>query len=389
MTSSFPILIVGDSVTCTTGLGRVARELCQRVTDTMPEVEVASAGYGAPASSRLPWMQYYLGHVDNWILPDLPHVWNDFSNGRKGAIFFIWDASRLGWFADPAQCRIPHLQQWLLQSKGRFQKWVYGAVDAEGVGGSYPLPILDIMRKFDRVLNYTEWASTLTGFPDHLPHGTDTSIFHPRTKWKARKRFKAKGFKQLTQESTLLSAIATNQLRKDWPLAFETMRILVDRGVDALLWAHTDTLSRYWNIMNLINDFKLHDRVAVTQGGHGDDDMAWMMSAADVSLGIGLGEGWGLPMAENLACGVPVVHGAYGGGVEVVPKSTLVEPVAWRYEGLLNFKRPVFDAKMWADKVQELIGVEAALPKGLSWDECWPKWREWIIKGINQDEPNL
>ena len=382
----FPLLIISDSVSCISGLGRMTRDLAKGIVEHIPEIELATGGYGGPGSARLPWYQPFLTPTDSWILGDLPVVWGDFANGRKGAILVIWDASRIGWLADPAMCPIPHLAQWLTANRGEFQKWLYCPVDAEGIGGRYPASLLKVMGGFDRILNYSAWAANVTGFPDHLPHGIDTKIFKPQPKWSARRRFREKGFRQLTQESVLVGIVATNQSRKDWALGMETIRLLVDRGVDVKLWCHTDQIRRYWDLGALVSDFGLWDRVAITVSPINDDELAWMYSACDVTLGIGLGEGFGFPIFESLACGTAVVHGDYGGAAEWLPGWMKVTPREWRYESLFNFRRPVFRAEDWAERVMDVVGVrdEIRLPEELDWNGeiLWPRWEEWIRRGI-------
>ena len=94
--------------------------------------------------------------------------------------------------------------------------------------------------------------------------------------------------------------MATNQTRKNWQLGIATARILLDRGHDVRLWCHTDVLDRYWSIPNLIVDYGLQNRVAVTTQRFTDAQLASMYSACDVTLGIAP-EGFGLPHRRILS----------------------------------------------------------------------------------------
>ena len=140
-----------------------------------------------------------------------------------------------------------------------------------------------------------------------------------------------------------MGIVATNQARKNWQLGIETARILLDRGHDLRLWIHTDVIDRYWSLGNLIVDYGLVGRAAITITRFTDEQLAWMYSACDVTLGIGP-EGFGYPIAESLACGVPCIVGSYGAQAEFVPKEMQLDPNAYFYEGAFCSKRPVHDA---------------------------------------------
>src|SRR5271155_3150166 len=73
------ILFLSDAVSAKSGLGRITRDLCARVHEHMSDVyTVASVGYGGPGSSSIPWKEYHLHSIENWLCPELPAVWADF-----------------------------------------------------------------------------------------------------------------------------------------------------------------------------------------------------------------------------------------------------------------------------------------------------------------------
>ena len=378
------ILFLSDSVSASSGLGRITRDLALRVHRHLGDIfEVATVGYGGPGSSSIPFKEYHLHSIENWLTPELPAIWADFAGDEEGILFCVWDLSRLYWLGNPQTCPIPFLRKWAETAK--MGKWVYGAIDAEGPNGKAPTRIAETMKGFDRVLDYSEFSSQITGNPDHLPHGIDSSVFFPRDHSEARKRFIDSGFMGLTPDSLLIGIVATNQARKNWQLGVETCKILLERGHDVRLWAHTDIIDRYWSIGNLIVDYGLTGRAAVTTQRFSDEQMTWMYSACNCTLGIGP-EGWGFPLAESLACGVPVICGSYGGQAEYVPKWLQVDPEAYFYEGAFCSKRPVHSAAAWVSKVEKLLKnnyVSSLLPEEVDWNgnKLWPTWRDWFLKG--------
>lgn len=382
------ILFLSDAVSTSSGLARIARDLAIRVHQNLGDLyEVGSVGYGGTGSRSIPFTEYKVHSVDNWLVPELPAVWDDFVGHDEGILMCVWDMSRLYWLGTPATCPNPGLRQWV--EKAKMKKWAYHAIDAEGPYGKVSLKIAQTMKGFDRVIDYSAFSSKITGNPTHLPHGIDTTVFYPRPHKEARELFAQRGFAGLKKDSLLVGIVATNQARKNWQLGVETARILLDRGKDLRLWIHTDVIDRYWSLGNLIVDYGLVGRAAITVSRFTDEQLAWMYSACDVTLGIGP-EGFGYPIAESLACGVPCIAGSYGAQAEFVPKDMQIDPKAYFYEGAFCSKRPVHEAELWADAAERhalahaQAAVSSLLPSNVDWqkDELWPAWQSWFEEGL-------
>lgn len=396
-----PLLLLSDHPNSPTGLGRITRELCLRIHQHLGETfKVGTYGLGGVMSTKLPWPQFQITSLSNWAPPDLPKVWEDFSGGEKGIIFTIWNPSSLQWLVEPEKYAPQGMTRDFLKTKP-FEIWSYFPVDAEGPNGLLPAEVADVVTKVDRPLFYTEWAAKMaqkTIHPgphkhrervafDHLPHGTDTSIFFPRDRAESRKQFLGVvtgtgKTMPIRDEVFLIGCVATNSQRKNWALCFEVCQELLKRGVNVALWAHTNANKKNWDIMAMVEAFGMRNRAILTATDLSDEKMAEAYSACDVTLGIGDGEGHGLPIFESLACGVPCIHGDYAGAAENLPMDYKVEPVCFYHEGLYANRRPVFHADDWADAVQAVAGKKAMLTPGLSWDECWPKWQRWFEEGI-------
>lgn len=383
-----PLMILSDAPSARTGLARITRDLATRIATDCPEFRVATLGYGGTGSVKLPFPQYHIHSVNDWHVHELPIAWHDFAGDEKGILLCIWDVTRLAWLVNPPKSL--KFADWLKDRP--FELWAYPAVDAEGPHGKLPKALQMVLNRFDRVINYSKFASEVTGYPDYLPHGIDMTMFCPKPN--AKKKFREYGFQNLKDESFLIGIVATNQPRKDWALGIQTVDILRKRGHDVRLWAHTDGTRGFWNLDQLLQDYDLREVSAVTTDEFPDHQMAELYSACDVTLGIGLGEGFGYPLAESLACGTPVIHGHYAGGAEIVPPILQVWPVTWRYEGAWCWKRPVFSPEQWANVVEEYIDEKKvvkmvnaidqgySLYKEFDWDVLWPKWKEWLLKGI-------
>ena len=113
-----PLLIISDSPSANSGLGRITRDLATRVHEHLGDLyRVASFGYGSVGSRKLPFPQYYMPKIEDWVLPDLPDVWEDFAGNECGIVMSIWDCSRMLWFSRPDRyCPDGKLRKWLMDS---------------------------------------------------------------------------------------------------------------------------------------------------------------------------------------------------------------------------------------------------------------------------------
>jgi len=282
---------------------------------------------------------------------------------------------------------------WKFLMSKPFDLWTYSAIDAEGPNGKLSVLLKHVLTGFDRVLAYSEWSARILErtFDDGrtveaLPHGIDTAVFRPRGRDKARRKFgelvcggEADELR-IEDGKFLVGIVATNQARKDYGTAFAALAELA-KIKDVMAWIRVDTLERFWSISALTYDYSLHNRLIISLGALTDEQMTWAYSACDVTWGIGLGEGWGMPLAESIACGSPCIHGNYAGGAEFVPKQFLIEPRAFRFEGSFACVRPVYEASQWVKATIENCREQVSVPTYIRWDVCWPRWEEWLRKG--------
>jgi glycosyltransferase involved in cell wall biosynthesis len=359
----------------------------------MPEYRVGYYGRGGVGSRQLPFVQYDFSEHDQWGERDFPRVWDDFAGDTTGVVFSIWDASRMGWFANP-QPEMAEVDPTLYQvlSKPSFQRWGYFPVDASGVGGKLTSRSCAVLQGYNRVLGYGAWGAQVLGESlgrdvDWIPHGLNDKVWYPRDGRGARIAL------GVHKNAKLVGCVMSNQTRKDWGLACSVAREMEE----CQFWFHVDAMvrSERWDLRALIRDFGLGDRVKVTLTGQvSDEDLAYYYSACDLTILPSLGEGFGYPIVESLACGVPVVHGNYGGGVELLPRSEwLVEPSDWRLEGLHCNVRPVYRPEDWVKVCKQVLeemkdskvreDVCCGAVEHLHWERLWEgAWRKFFLEGL-------
>lgn len=380
--SPIPFILVGDAPTQPSGLGRIARDLCSQIFSTFGD--------------RLRLLQLGLQHADGayawsgpWPLvtffqiegirhgaPTLEKVMNRFE--RPGIVFAVWDA---GFSYDLLRC---------CQKRG-WTFWSYPAVDAVNKDGVIGGPAGDVIKEADRVVAYTRWSanalSKIRGeIVPHLYHGIG-SIWQPAEQRAA---------------DNVVGCVATNHERKDLALYCETLAILRDRGHDFDAWLVTDTLVRGWSIPELKILYNLYDRtprdheqlkVFTNKDRLTDQQMVQLYQRSSVTIAPGLGEGFGYPIVESLACDIPVVHGGSGGAVELLPDHWPIPMAeAWRTEGIYALRRPVYQADHFADAVEARWadpqpGRSTQHVEHLRWDVLWPReWGPWITAGLDRFE---
>ena len=381
-----PFVIYSDGPGLPTGLARIARDLTERLFAEQEAlgISVLQVGYDPTPHAPYPWPTYSAPTMDaegDWGAGMVDHAWLGWFGNHAGVLFSVWDPGR----------SYP-----LLQVKGAEQRWGYFPVDAANVNGTLGGPAREAIQRYDRVLAYGRWGSQvlkpLRGEPvPYLPHGLDLDVwgYHHTPEALAR----AEAIVQPRQGEIIIGCVATNQPRKDLGLFFAALAELRTRGLNVRGWLHTDRLVRSWSVQQLVSDFGLAKKVTVSLSLT-DAELAACYSICGVTFAPGLGEGFGYPLVESLACGTPVVHGDYGGGAELVPMNAWKVPrVAERLESVYALVRPVFRPEDCANAVMRALdwkrndhAVCQAYCRGavrhLGWDVLWPRWRSWFKQGL-------
>lgn len=148
----------------------------------------------------------------------------------------------------------------------------------------------------------------------YVPHGVDTDLFQPRDKTTMREGMK------IPADAFVIGMVANNQgnspPRKAFPQVLQAFAKFCETHDDAFLYLHTDVygFNDGVNLLALSNICGIPpDRIAAVDqlkyhlGTLDGEMMGYVYSAMDVLANPSLGEGFGIPIVEAQACGVPVI----------------------------------------------------------------------------------
>lgn len=149
--------------------------------------------------------------------------------------------------------------------------------------------------------------------PLYVPHAVDTSVYRPIPQAEAR------DFTKIPEDKFVVGMVAANKgnpSRKAFAEALQAFKHFHDRHEDTCLYLHTELSGHVEgvNLPALINSVGLDpeavlfaDQYRVQLFPFSEEQMANVYSSLDVLLAASCGEGFGIPVLEAQACGVPAI----------------------------------------------------------------------------------
>jgi glycosyltransferase involved in cell wall biosynthesis len=214
----------------------------------------------------------------------------------------------------------------------------------------------------------------------YVPHGVDTAVFSPRPQSEARQRV------GLPESAFVVGAVAMNKgypSRKSLPQIVEAFAAFRARHPEAILYLHTDLGGAYQEGVDLgplLHVFGLDpeivrfpDQYRYQFDPFDDEHMADVYSALDVLLNPAMGEGFGLPVLEAQACGVPAIVTDFTAMSEVCG-------AGWKV-GYDRVWTPMRAWQAWPDVEQIVESLEACFElSGQARDELSAQAREHALR---------
>lgn len=208
------------------------------------------------------------------------------------------------------------------------------------------VPVKDAELPVSRQVAMSKFGQEQMPGSDLVYHGVDTITFHPASRenpvrtreghviTSKRQAKEAFGY---PPDSFLVLRADRNSLRKDFASTWKALVPVMKRHSDILVHFHcsgSDSAagvqmpSLWTRDMETAGRFKLSDGIDTWKGWPVENVVA-LYNAADLFVTTSQGEGFGLTIAESLACGTPVVAQRVSSIPEVVgPGGMIVEPGA-------------------------------------------------------------
>jgi glycosyltransferase involved in cell wall biosynthesis len=380
------LLWMSDSPLLATGFGRVTREITRRLAQ-VPGLEVACLGWG----------------YDGW-----PHNHEEFP-------VTIYPARSRAFGQDSFE-RVIHefkpdvvitlAELWMIEwihahaLRPRF-KWIgYFPLD----GGPFYPPWERVLKDVDEVVAMSTFGQRV--FQEGVPskrihviyHGVDTAVFRPlaeRPALKAQERFKDK---------FVIGCVARNQPRKNVPALVKAVAMLAPRLDRLHLYLHMDPCDVGYDMVTLLHRYRLEGRADVSDPsfclnvGLDDAQLNRLYNLFDIMVLPSTGEGFGLPILESLAAGIPVVATDYSACTELVRgRGELARVLTTVTTGANLIEQAIVDVddlgacieKLYGDpKLTREYGAAAReFAEGLAWDKLIPQWLEVIRLATGADVP--
>jgi len=199
-----------------------------------------------------------------------------------------------------------------------------------------PQMVLDRLQGAHTVLPYSRWGESLLrqeGIENvrYIPHGVDTNVFRPGDRTEARRKL------GLPEDAFIIGMVAANQgypPRKCFPEQLRAFSVFRRYHKGALLYLHTLKTTARGGIdfkellrrLDLVEgrDVIFSDQYSYVIGWH-EERMAALYQSFDVLSLTSSGEGFGIPLIEAQACGIPVVTAANSAMPELTFAGVCVE----------------------------------------------------------------
>ena len=192
-----------------------------------------------------------------------------------------------------------------------------------------------------------------------IPHGVETDVFRPGNRRQARASV---GLPRDAFIVLMVQANSSNPSRKCFQQQFEGFRMFHERHPDSVLYLHSWEGTEYGGVdlSSLARAVGIRDAIICQDPyqafmGLPDSYMAKIFQSADVTLNATAGEGFGVPIIESLACGIPVIVTDYTAMTELCP-----EGVGWRVGWTDLFFTPLEAFAVWPDPRQIADALETA-----------------------------
>lgn len=248
-------------------------------------------------------------------------------------------------------------------------RWIpYMPVDCHPL----PPPIIKSIRTAYRIISYSKFGQAelgKAGFPSYyIPHFVDSRDFYPLTEAEKNAFREAQN---IPEDAFVVAIVAANKgapSRKAFDAQLGAIGAFMKNHPNTHILLHTDVWGGYnGEPIDYLLQFagvpleKVHIPQAFQfhNGLYGQDYMNALYNAADVTMNMTRGEGFGVPIIESAAAGTPVIVTEHSAMTELGNKSNgwVVKPDAEVFMSLGMFAVP--SIKRAAEALEEVFKAKA------------------------------
>lgn len=236
----------------------------------------------------------------------------------------------------------------------------------------FPVDGMPIPDKWKQYLQYVDTPITFSKFGQNVAsatlarpvemiyHGVDYPMWSLNLDPRVRSQNRIKTFG--SDDICVFGMVARNQPRKNIPALYEAFSEHAKTHSDSRLLIHACPIDQGWNLDRLAVEFSITDKVKITPGltpnrGVDSRELKTIYDMMDVHVNTAWGEGFGIPIIESMACGVPNIIPAYTVGPEFIGESKgggLLKVAAFTVEVMSHIRRAQVDVKHLKETMDKL-----------------------------------
>ncbi|MBI3871413.1 MAG: glycosyltransferase family 4 protein [Verrucomicrobia bacterium] len=370
---------MSDGPQFATGFARVTREVTRRLSER-PGIDIACLGWASDGVATNPGdhpIRVYPGSATSNGQDTIESVVADF---KPDVLVTLGEFRMVKWLASHGV-------------RKKF-KWV-GYLPLDG-GPFYP-PWAVTLREMEEIIAMSHFGRGVlqSGVGSReirmIYHGVDCEVMKAlpnRQEIKTHPRFRGK---------FVVGCIARNQWRKNIPALVQAFSLLVRRYPDLHLYIQSASSSTGYDLPELLKRYELQGcadlaapNYSVTNG-LSDSQMNELYNLFDVTVLPTCAEGFGLPLLESMAAGVPIVATDFSACSELVRghgELAAVKTIITLGESLLD--QAIVDVEDLARCIEKLYlspelrqqygQAGRAFAETLSWDRLMPQWLDVLSK---------
>jgi glycosyltransferase involved in cell wall biosynthesis len=370
------LLWMSDSPTFCTGFATVTREVLRRLVAT-GRYDVASVGWGYdgwPYDRGLIPYDVYPSATSNLGYDSLARVLRERRPDILVTLGDVWMVEWVAGLAERQHCRYPP----------------YVPID----GGPLYSPWKGFFADADLPVTCSRFGQSL--LQEAVPgldvamiyHGVDTGVFRPLDAPRP----------PALEGKFVVGCTARNQPRKNLPLLIRAFAEFCRDKDDVVLYLHSDPTDVGWDLLELLRRYGVFERTCISKSASVTNGLSTarlneIYNLFDVMVLPTGGEGFGLPIVEAMAAGVPVVATDYSACVELVGgRGELVAVKDFFTSGRFGVDYALPDLDDLVAKLQLLYGDPArrqrhragglAFARTLEWDVIVTEWEELFCRGL-------